>query len=86
MKEQKLLIQCCVCKKWKRKEGFKFTDRKHLDEWGHHHEDLKELQKMFDVMFTHSYCDVCYKKAMEELDVWFKREGTSGEKPLHDRS
>lgn len=77
MKEQKLLTQCCVCKKFKRKDGFKLTDKKHMDEWGHYPEDLVELQKIFDVMFTHSYCDTCYKKVMEEIDRYFKKKETN---------
>ena len=59
IKPKKIISQCCVCKRTKRKDEFKFSDRKHMDEWGHH-EDIPHIEKEFDVLFSHGLCEECY--------------------------
>ena len=59
-KKEKMLSQCCICKKVRRKEGYKYTHRTHMDEWGHHEKDLEELHKEFDVVLSHGLCEPCY--------------------------
>jgi len=63
-KKEKFISQCCVCRKIRRKEGFKFTGdkHKHMDEWDHHEEDLKDFNKEFDVVISHGFCDPCAKE------------------------
>lgn len=68
-KKMKMLSKCCVCKKFKRKEGFIYSDRAHMDEWGHHIEDLVHMQDHYDIIFSHGYCPACAKIAMKELDT-----------------
>lgn len=58
-KKLKILSQCCACKKVKRKEGHKHSNRAHMDEWGHHHEDLKKIHDEFCVLYSHTYCEDC---------------------------
>lgn len=68
-KKVKMLVKCCVCHKFKRKKGFIFSDRAHLDEWGHHHEDLAHMHLHYDVVFSHGYCPECAHKIMAEIDA-----------------
>lgn len=69
-KKQKMISQCCVCKKVKRKEGFKYTHRKHMDEWGHYHEDLKELHGEYELVYSHGLCEPCFETHYKkQLDV-----------------
>ena len=69
-KREKFISQCCVCKKIKRKEGFKFTgsEHEHMDEWDHHEEDLKKLHEEFDIVLSHGFCEPC-------ADEWVKNLG-----------
>ena len=67
-KKQKMLSQCCVCRKVKRKEEYKFTDRVHMDKWDHHHNDLQVLNKEFDVVFSHGYCEECIVPLKQEIE------------------
>lgn len=62
------MSQCCICKRIRRKKEFRYSDRAHLDDWGHHHEDLAHLHKNYDLVFSHGYCPSCYEKAIAELD------------------
>ena len=74
MKKQKFISQCCVCKKVRRKEGFRFTDRTHMDEWDHHEEDLKKLHEEFDVVYSHGYCEPCADKTIKKFDEETKQK------------
>ena len=65
-KKTKFITQCASCQKVRRKEGFQFTNRSHMDEWDHHEEDLKKSHEEFDVIITHGLCDSCLKVALEE--------------------
>ena len=73
-KREKFISQCCLCRKVRRKDGFKFTGdkHKHMDEWDHHHEDLKEIHNEFDVIFSHGFCDDCGEKVMKEFEEEIK--------------
>ena len=68
MRKEKMMHQCCVCRKFKRKDEYKFTNRAHMDEWGHHIGDLDELAKEFDIVFSHGYCDECVKPIRKRID------------------
>ena len=58
-KKEKFISQCCVCKKVRRKDGFKFTDNTHMDEWGHHQQDVEKAKNTFDVVISHGICEPC---------------------------
>lgn len=66
-KKEKFISQCCMCKKVRRKEGYNDCHRKHMDEWGHYHKDLKEMHDEYDLLYSHGYCDDCGKEVMEEV-------------------
>ena len=66
-KRTKFISQCCVCRKVRRKEGFQFTDRTHMDEWGYHEEDMKKSHEEFDVVITHGFCKPCMQIKFDEL-------------------
>ena len=66
-KKEKFISQCCVCKKVRRKDGFKFTNRMHMDEWNHHEEDLKKIHEEFDVVISHGMCDPCAEDWMKTI-------------------
>ena len=81
-KKQKMLSQCCVCRKVKRKDEYKFTDRIHMDKWDHHHSDLKVLNKEFDVVFSHGYCEECLEPLKQEIEELRKIRNNAFQKEL----
>lgn len=70
MKQEKFISQCSYCRKVRRKEGFKFTGdkHKHMDEWDHHDEDLKDLEKDFELIYSHGMCDPCADDCMKDFE------------------
>jgi len=66
-KKQKFLSQCCVCKKLKRKEGFQYSHRKHMDEWGHHHNDLIEIAQEYELLISHGLCPDCFQNEIKQI-------------------
>jgi len=60
-KKQKFISQCCICRRVRRKEGFKYTNRTHMDEWGHHHKDIEELHNEFEIVYSHGICEPCFE-------------------------
>ena len=73
-KKQKFISQCCVCKKVKRKEGYQFTDKAHMDQWDHHEEDLKKAHEEFDVIYSHTFCDDCVGEEHKKIEEHLKNK------------
>jgi hypothetical protein len=76
MKREKYISECCICHKIKRKEGFIYTNKTHMDAWGHYHDDLKDLRKEFNIIISHGFCPECHDHVMEEFEQ-SKAEGKS---------
>ena len=57
-KHRKIVSKCCICKKVKHKEGFKFDNKPHMEQWGHHR-DIEDIEKDFEVYYSHGVCEDC---------------------------
>lgn len=69
MKKIKYVSTCCVCGKIRRHSTEQNDDAKHLDEWGHHMEEMQRYFSKYELVASHGYCNKCFEEAIEEMRI-----------------